>query len=89
MNPGDVDVRELARLIGALAKMPPAKRVPAARELVEVARVVLSAAADEAVVELASSMTYAQVAEQVGTSVASVNKAVSRHRNPALRIRKK
>ncbi|MEU8334758.1 hypothetical protein [Micromonospora tulbaghiae] len=88
MNPDGVDVRELGRLIGRLPRLKPLERARLARELVDVAKVVLSKEADAAVVEALESMTYRQVAEGLGKSTASVNKAVSRHRNPGMRERR-
>jgi|SRR5690606_23190547 len=75
-----VGVRELARQIAGLAKLSPVARARRARELVGTAKAVLSAAADAAVVEATRTMSYQQVARELGRSVASVNKAVSRHR---------
>ncbi|WP_189041093.1 hypothetical protein [Micromonospora sonchi] len=89
MDAEGVDARELARLVGRLPKMPPVQRAKAARELVDVAKRVLSLTADEAVVEALQSMTYKALAAELGTSEASVNKAVSRHRNPGMRDRRK
>lgn len=91
MTAEGMDARELGRLIGGLPDVvEPIERARLARELVDVAKLVLSATADAAVVEaLAGSLTYKQAAERLGTSVASVNKAVSRHRNPAMRERHK
>lgn len=89
MDAEGVDTRELARLIGGLPALPPVERARLARELVDVAKVVLSKEADAAVVEALGSMTYKQVAAELGKTVASVNKAVSRHRNPGMRERRK
>ncbi|MEV5819350.1 sigma factor-like helix-turn-helix DNA-binding protein [Micromonospora haikouensis] len=81
MDAEGIDARELARLVRGLPAMPAAKRAKLARELVDVAKRVLSLTADAAVLEALESMTYRELAAELGTSEASVNKAVSRHRS--------
>lgn len=84
-----MDTNELAKMIAGLPKKPPIERARLARDLVDEAKRLLSALADEAVEEATRSASYTSVAEQLGVSVPTVNKAVSRHRNPAMRDRRK
>ncbi|MEV0214341.1 hypothetical protein [Micromonospora sp. NPDC050695] len=84
-----MDTNELARMIAGLPKKPPIERARLARDLVDEAKRLLSTLADEAIEEATRSESYASVAEKLGKTVATVNKAVSRHRNPGMRDRKK
>lgn len=71
---------ELAAMIAALPELPDVARAKRARELVDEAKRLLSQAADSAVESATRSRSYQEVADALGTGVASVNKAVSRHR---------
>lgn len=71
-------------LMAALRRLPdlsPIARAQLARELSDVAKTVLSAVGDAAVVDALAGKTYEQVAAELGVSSASVNKAVTRHRH--------
>jgi DNA-directed RNA polymerase specialized sigma24 family protein len=74
------DARELGRMISELPDLPEVDRLHQARALVDEAKRVLSATADEVIAVAARGATYEQVAAEFGISVAWVNKAVSRHR---------
>ena len=73
---------ELATAINRLSRMSPATRAKRARELMALARTILSEVADEAVDEARQGgMSYEELAEMLGhTSVAMVNKAITRNR---------
>ena len=73
-------VDELAERIAGLSALPPIERARTARALVDEAKRILSAVADAAVEEETRTRSYEEVARDLGRSVASVNKAVSRHR---------
>lgn len=75
-----MNTAELAAMIAALPELPDVVRARRAKDLVDEAKRVLSQAADEAVESAARRMSYAEVAAELGTGVAAVNKAVSRHR---------
>ncbi|MEU8158096.1 hypothetical protein AB0B94_30960 [Micromonospora sp. NPDC048986] len=83
MEKKPMNTSELAKMIGALPKMSPVARARAARGLIDDAKRILSAVADEAVEEATRSLSYAKVAAELGVSEAAVNKAVSRHRKLA------
>lgn len=75
-----MNATELAELIASLPKKPPAARARQARDLIDEAKRVLSVTADAAVHQATRDRSYAEVAADLGDSVAAVNKAVSRHR---------
>ena len=73
---------ELATAISRLAHLSPATRAKRARELMALARTILSEVADEAVDEARKAgMSYEELADMLGhKSVAMVNKAITRNR---------
>lgn len=75
-----MNATELAKAIARLPKMSAIARALAARQLIDDAKRILSATADEAVEQATRTATYAEVARELGKSEAVVNKAVSRHR---------
>lgn len=75
-----MNAAELAKAIARLPKLSPIARARAARRLIDDAKRILSATADEAVEKATQTASYAKVAAELELSEASVNKAVSRHR---------
>lgn len=94
IGPRPVDLRELAGAVRRLPQLRADHRATAARALIDDAKRVLSAAADEAVADLVAAMleldragastdtgpVYARAAQRLGVSTSAVNKAVTRHR---------
>lgn len=73
-------VAELAVAVANLPRLPVLERVGVARALIEDAKRVLSAVANAGVVEARDSgLGYAELAAELGVSMAAVNKAVMEH----------
>lgn len=79
-------LNELAAAISGLERMSPIDRARVARTLPDLAKTVLSATADAAVVEALAGGTYAEVARRLEVSESAVNKAVTRHRARSQKI---
>jgi hypothetical protein len=79
-------LKDLADAISGLEKMSPIDRARVARTLPDLAKTVLSATADAAVVEALAGGTYAEVARRLEVSESAINKAVTRHRSRAQEI---
>ncbi|BAL85477.1 hypothetical protein AMIS_2570 [Actinoplanes missouriensis 431] len=73
------EVAGLLTALQTLESLPPLERVRAARALSDRAKTALAAVGDAAVVEALSGSSYTAVASELGVSVATVNKAVTRH----------
>jgi hypothetical protein len=78
--PGRTGSHALVAAIEQLDSLPPLERARAARALTDVAKAVLAAVGDAAVVEALEGATQVQVATALGVSPAAVSKAVVRHR---------
>ncbi|MFC7344923.1 hypothetical protein [Saccharopolyspora griseoalba] len=77
-TPAD-ELRALAAELDALPDQPALLRARRARELVEVAKGVLSRARQEAIYEATRGCSWAEVAEALGVSKVAVNKAITAH----------
>lgn len=80
----DQDAADLAAAITHTRRLPAAERAREARRLVAEAEQVLSRLADAAVVEATGSAPWADVAAVLGTSTASVGKAIRRYKGQRL-----
>lgn len=83
-NLGVPDIRDLDDFLAWLRSLPPLQRARMAKVLanVETSREVRKIG-DEAVYELTRDRPWSEVAELLGTGIASINKAVSRHNGVA------
>lgn len=78
------EIRDRDEFLEWLKSLPALERARLARALANTETTkAIGALGDEAVYELTREATWADVAEKLGVSVATVNKAVSRHRGVA------
>lgn len=80
MTPTPTTPDELARALRQLARLAPVERARRARRLVDVAKAVLSQAADAAVTEAAAEHGAAVTARLLGVTPSAVSNATTRHR---------
>lgn len=75
-----MDERDREKILAWITSLPPLERARMARTIGDPGtRQAIGAVGDAAVYELTRSATWAEVAELLGVSVRTVNKAVTRH----------
>ncbi len=79
-----MSLRDLLVQVDALGGLAGVERAREARQLSDVAMAELAAAGDEGVWEATRHASYAEVADELGVTVSTVNKAVRRYRQRAL-----